>query len=149
MGCSLVKSLQVLLALGMMTFFVGFSAQPAFADSAAASSASSSSSGSTSGGAEAEHSGTVADIDLNAPVPNYWPLPNGCKKMVPAGGEACDGCCRTTVNTWLSPWCWQHTQPGPQRDECHDDIVTWFTMCLAECAGTTSTQSGSSSQSNQ
>lgn len=74
----------------------------------------------------------------SAGVPNYWPLPDGCRTMAPNDYEACRGCCITTVNTWLSPWCVKNTPPGPQRDDCNDGAVTWFKMCLDACKATTS-----------
>jgi hypothetical protein len=75
-------------------------------------------------------------------VPNYWPLPDGCTQMAPGNYEACRGCCITTVNTWLSPWCAKNTQPGPERDACNDGAVTWFKMCLEACGPSTSGSAG-------
>jgi hypothetical protein len=141
MGRSFVKAWQVWMVLGGVALLAGVAVQPAFADATACAAATASASSSTASGAEAGPA--EAEIDLNTPVPNYWPLPEGCKKMVPAGGAACEGCCRTTVNTWLSPWCWQHTKPGPERDQCHQDATNWYIWCMEDCAA-----AGASNQSN-
>jgi hypothetical protein len=73
-------------------------------------------------------SGSVTSPTTTTPV-HVWPLPDRCAEVYP---NDCNACCVSTGNQ-LGQWCYKYTQPGPERDECNDGVVTWFKLCVESC----------------
>lgn len=73
----------------------------------------------------------AAAVESSSTQASAWPLPDRCAEVYP---KDCNDCCVSTGNK-LGQWCYNNTKPGPEREECHDGVVTWFTMCVEACKG--------------